>query len=127
MENFTEEIKSEILDKVIGILEEEMLKRGVTAKIENIQFEKGRVGQYISFKSEPFQTQPVIFKNIIIENMNGLIKKDEDTHRETYTVVLPACYTYSHFSGGFNGCQMFTLFFKIDEDGYIFDIKVKSN
>lgn len=119
-------MKNLLSEKVINIIKDllqtELLKRGILAPIKRIEEEDGRSGsRYISFNTEEFQTTPVIFKSLIVENFNSWIKKVEGG----YEVTISVHYSYEHFGGGSNGCSLFNFYCNVSEDGeYVGGVKI---
>ena len=90
-------------------IQTELLKRGITAPIIKIE-EHIRNGTHrIELQTEPFQTYPVIFKKLWVDNFSTSIniKKYEETDVEYYKVWISVYCSYEHFNGGSNGCKLF--------------------
>lgn len=110
----TNQLSEKAVSTIKDLLQTELLKRGILAPICRIEEVEGRVGSsYISFETEEFQTTPVIFKSLKVENFNSWIVKAEGSIAVTITVH----YSYQHFGGGSNGCSLFDFYCKVSEDG----------
>ena len=102
----TEKQRNEIQE----FIQTELLKRGFTAKI--ISFKEVAYRNNIKafqFKTENFQTIPILFKEVNISNFNGIInetKKDSEVYDFSITVNC----NYSLFLGGSNGTELFRIY-----------------
>ena len=103
----TEETINVIKDKI----QEELLKRGITAPIIKFKEYIDRNGNHkIELKTEDFQTSPVIFKRLWVDIFGTEVyipKEEESTDHYNIWIVLD--YSYEHFGGGRNGCTLFTF------------------
>lgn len=99
-------------------IQTELLKRGITAQIVEFKEYIRNNMHRIELKTEPFQTSPIMFKKLWIENFsNGVyIEKDKETGYEYYHLWISVHYSYEHFNGGFNGCKLFDFFCNISLD-----------
>ena len=115
-------LSEKAVNTIKDLLQTELLKRGILAPIKRIEEVESRSGStYISFETEKFQTTPVIFKSLKVENFNSWIKKVEGD----YVVVISVHYSYKHFGGGSNGCLLFNFQCNVSEDGeYVGDVKI---
>ena len=115
MKNLTTQEQRDELQKVIQV---ELLKRGYTAQI--IKFEENETNSRFIFKTENFQTTPVMFQEIYISNFNSSLEKDElikddKTHFVTRFWVEVNCFI-THFNS--EGKNSFSLF---DVQGTFYD------
>lgn len=94
------------LEKIQEKIQIELLKRGFMAQIK---VEVNSRYKHVNVLSEPFQTTPVIFKSIIIDNFGGSIKKVEETLNNSIEVWIPIHISYEHFDLGTNGCALFSF------------------
>lgn len=115
-------LSEKAINTIKDLLQVELLKRGILAPIKRIEEEEGRSGKrYISFNTEEFQTTPVIFKSLVVENFNSWIKKVEGG----YVIVINVHYSYKHFGGGSNGCSLFNFQCNVSEDStYVGDVEI---
>lgn len=102
-------IKSEI--------DTQLLKRGFFAKT-TLTLAENRGSQSLKLSSETFQTTPVIFKEIQINDFGSWLNSDSVTNeRGTFNFVKVAVtvhVNYSHFGGGSNGCELFRFFCEVE-------------
>ena len=107
-------LSEKAINTIKDLLQTELLKKGILAPIKRIEEVEGRSGnRYISFETEKFQTTPVVFKFLIVENFHSWIKKVEGG----YVVTIYVHYSYEHFGGGSNGCSLFNFQCNVSEDG----------
>lgn len=110
------------LDKMKEIIQLELLKRGITAPIIKFEEEIYKSSHYIRFKTEPFQTIPVIFKNILVDNFSTSVNKrlkselKEGIEGEYIHVYIQFHYSWESFSGGTNGTPIFDIIFNVFGD-----------
>ena len=110
------------LDKMKKIIQIELLKRGITAPIVKFEEEIYKSSHYIKFKTEPFQTIPVIFKNILVDSFStSVLKKPkselrEGVEREYIYVWISVHFSWELFNGGTNGTTIFDITFNIFGD-----------
>jgi len=129
MDKISDKIKVKLLKNIKDRLEEEILKRGVNAKIDEIELDDSKKGyERINFSTENFQTSPVMFKELCITNFSSSLNyKDverSDKTRFTYLEIwIQVYYSYKHFGGGSNGCTIFDFSAKCDlEDGSLYSV-----
>ena len=115
-------LSEKAVNTIKDLLQVELLKRGILAPICRIEEVTSRSGSsYISFNTEEFQTTPVVFKSLIVENFNSWIRNVEGG----YVVTINVHYSYEHFGGGSNGCSLFNFQCNISEDGeYVGDVTI---
>jgi len=120
---FSSLISENHMDKIKSAIQTELLKRGFLTPI-NIVFNEKR--KLLEIHSESFQTVPVIFKSIKIDNFGGSIIIDNtlpkyvssnneievETEQELQ-IWIPIHVSYKHFDGGQNGCSLFNFTCKI--------------
>jgi len=100
-------------------VQDELKKRGVFAQIVSFDEVEGRRGNpnRIEFHTEEFDTIPVIFDTIYVDNFGGSVRKEktqklsdgEIIEFEGIKVWIPVHFSYTHFGGGSNTCEVFTL------------------
>ena len=104
----------------------ELLKRGHLAKIERFEEIEGRNNETrISFNTESFQTTPVIFKSLQINEFSSSISEETQSHDVSgtptdFTVIkvnLSVNISFENFNGGTNGTEIFTLHAECGKDG----------
>jgi len=117
-----QEFNSKISDQKLSLvttsikdqLQMELMKRGITAPITVELKEWRRGGVYFEVTSQPFQTVPVLFKEITVNNFNGHMwqEEGEQEYRIRFSIAVHASYT--HFDGGSNGVKLFGFQGSID-------------
>lgn len=96
-------------DEIQEFIQVELLKRGFHAKITSFKEAEGRNGKnYLEFQTETFQTTPVIFKSVRINNFSSSISDVIDKMFRRVWVQVHV--SYEHFDRGSNGCCLFDLF-----------------
>ena len=121
-------------NEIKEFIQTELLKRGFLAPI--IQFEEldTKSGPRFEFKTEQFQTVPVIMKAIQVDNFGSSIRKEkfkreDGTEIEFNSFWISVHVSYEHFSGGTNGCKLFDVHgkFVVDDKEYerVWDLKVE--
>jgi hypothetical protein len=95
-------------------IRDELLKRGFLAKTV-IDEKTNRHGDYrLELSSEAFQTVPVLMKEIRI---NGDITLRQNAENDNVIDIGGRVgVRYDHFTGGSNGCELFSIFCKIRKD-----------
>lgn len=86
--------------KIKEIITFELLKRGISTSL--LVEEKDNK---LDLVSTPFQTTPILFKQIIISDFGSWIKQQEDFIQ--VTICVNAFFTL--FDGGTNGVSLFTV------------------
>lgn len=84
-------------------IQTELQKRGIFAEIIEFYEAKGR----IQFYTDDFVTTPTIFKRLWVDNFGSNIKLDEE--KDVLEVWVNVHFSYEHFGGGSNGCEIFNL------------------
>jgi hypothetical protein len=110
----TKKLSEKAIALIAEHLQTELLKRGILAPITKIEEEESRPGKtHISFETEEFQTTPVIFKSLKVENFNSWIEEVDGG----FQIGIDVHYSYKHFGGGSNGCSLFKFRCMVSEDG----------
>lgn len=117
---------NEILDKDVlaeiqGHIQTELTRRGYHAPVTLTQEgDKNRL--YLT--SEPFQTTPVIFRELRISEFGATARKEtvEKDKDEVTAVYIGVNVRWKHFDGGENGTRLFT-FTCWTNDGLVFHIQ----
>jgi len=122
--NTTKSLATDTITNIHAAITTELLKRGFTAKVV-VDEKTSRHGDYrLELTSEMFQTVPVIMKEIRI---NGEITFRQDEENEN--VIHVGCRVgvrYEHFTGGSNGCALFSFFCRIRKDREdIYEVSVR--
>lgn len=125
---FSSLISKNHIAKIKSAIQTELLKRGFLTPINIVLNEKHKL---LEIHSESFQTVPVIFKSIKINNFGGSIivrdvmvndtlpkyvSLDNEIEVETeqeLQIWIPVHVSYKHFDGGQNGCSLFNFTCKI--------------
>jgi hypothetical protein len=98
-------------DQIQAFIQIEMLKRGFTAKI--ISFEEEQLRRpdetRLVFSSEPFQTVPVLFQDIVVCNFNSSFFETIEPNKGYVAFWISVHVSYNHFTGGSNGCRLFDV------------------
>lgn len=107
------------IESIRSHIQTELTKRGFHAPVKLEGHTHHRAGYMLKLTSEPFQTAPVIFKEIRIGDFGSWVKQDEE-HTQRLLVSIRVNAAYEHFTGGSNGCELFTLrcVVRTDTDGF---------
>jgi len=127
-------LKENQIEAIKEAIRIELLKRGFTAPITLVEREDDSY-PLLKLRSEPFQTVPVIFKEMNIMNFGGNIEKIKKTHKnfknedvevEGVSFVVPVSVGYTHFDLGSNSSSLFYISgYVIEESDNIFDLRIK--
>jgi hypothetical protein len=104
------------------LIQDELLKRGFTAPIKTFEeTECRRSGNRLEFETENFQTTPVIFKEIVVNDFNTSLsqetkKNSSDQEYLETNFWMTIHVSYRHFDGGTNGCNLFQISGKFFND-----------
>jgi hypothetical protein len=99
-------------DAIQKFIQTELLKRGFQAPIVEFNEEQGRSGNRFTFTTSEFQTTPVIFESIVVDNFSSFISSIEehpDSKVEFRNFWIQVHASYKHFGGGSNGCSLFDV------------------
>lgn len=105
------------LSSISDFIETEILKRGFNVKIKEIVASTNpnskNTGKIV-FYTENFQTTPVLFKAIQINNFGTSVKKymlerDDKSKIDCVDIWVNVYVSYEHFDGGTNGCALFNF------------------
>lgn len=108
IENITTELQR---NQIKDFIQTELLKRGFLAKIVRFEEVSGRYEPRLEFETESFQTTPVIFKSIKVENFSSSITKEEGVDGSIlYRIWISVHVSYETFEGGSNGTKLFAVF-----------------
>lgn len=113
-------LSAENLLKIKETIQVELLKRGVTAPIVTMKETIGRGGShYIEFQTTEFQTVPVMFKRVQVNNFSTSVSKrpiselQNGLNGEYVKIWITVHFSYESFSGGSNGTEMFSIWFNV--------------
>ena len=91
---------------IIDAVQTELVKRGFNAKL-SAEFKTARdFSQFLEITSEPFNTVPVIMKEIKI---TGRISASTEEGNAVIKIAGRIGVEYSHFGGGRNGTELFNI------------------
>jgi hypothetical protein len=99
-------------DKIQKFIQTELLKRGFKASIIEFKEEQGRSGNRFTFTTSGFQTTPVIFESIVVDNFSssiGSLEEHPESKVEFRNFWIQVHVSYKHFGGGSNGCSLFDV------------------
>jgi len=137
MRTTTNNLPKDIIKEIETSINNELIKRGYPTVVATQDTTETRYPK-IDIVSEKFNTTPVIFKEIQVDNFGGSItervekivnqdKEGIDFIREVDTIGIwiPVHVSYSHFDGGSNGTSLFTYTGTVfeTEDRVILDSK----
>lgn len=110
-----------ILNEVKEVIEEQLLRRGFTAKIKTIAETNPRHNDTkISFDTYEFNTTPVLFKSITCSEFSSSIDEEriiEKSGKKVYKIWISIYASWTHFGGGTNGTQIFSMSAEFVEGG----------
>jgi hypothetical protein len=90
-------------------IQTQLLRRGVSAPITLFKEAIARNGDsHFQLASEPFQTTPVMFKSIKVEEFGSFIWK-HDKHEGYHYFSIRIHFRYELFDGGSNGTNFFNV------------------
>jgi hypothetical protein len=116
-------LSSATIENITVAIQTELLKRGFTAPLSAKEKGTGERGYHFDITSQPFNTVPVIMKEITIE---ARVWVSESDRKNILNVGTRVDVRYSHFSGGTNGTELFTFYCLIRNDrDEIFDVNVR--
>jgi hypothetical protein len=111
-------LKATTMDRISESIRIALLQRGFTAPLTITQDVNRSKEPCIKVKSEPFQTVPVIFKSIWIDDFGSSIRPLTDENKEPVPDMLSVwvCVhvSYEHFPNGSNGCAVFHYTCKVN-------------
>lgn len=106
------------LNDIKDLIQDELTKRGFHAQIVICnETESRRGGTYVEIESLPFQTTPVLFKEIKINNFGSWISEPNDDG--CIEVQIEIHISYNVFGGGTNGTSLFSFRCEIYNDRII--------
>ena len=89
-------------------IQDELLKRGITAKISKCE----EINERLEIETESFQTQPVMFKKIhVYTHLSGFAKMLDNVEGAA-ELYIGLSFRYTLFSGGTNGTDLMDLRFR---------------
>ena len=103
----------EILEQIAELIRIELLKRGFVVDVTCTPTKDDR----FKVKTSTFQTTPVLFKEVWIENWSVFVvdrENDKGAKYTDYTVSMSVFYEV--FNGGHNSTRLFTLNFRKFQD-----------
>lgn len=105
---------NEIRKQAEEIINLELLKRGfLNISFEELSYDYQTKRQKLTLNSEPFQTTPVIFKEIRVVNFGGRINELEINGNHLLEIAIPINVKYDHFDNGSNSCELFTITLRV--------------
>lgn len=111
----------EVLEQVEEVISQELAKRGFNVWVDCEE----KVDGSISLKTSSFQTVPVLFKSVWIDNNFGSFVRDVELNCNTckeYAMVISA--NYETFEGGFNSVKLFDITLR-DINGRVYVINMR--
>ena len=119
------------LDNLKEVIQTELLKRGFHTPITKFEVVERRGSKKLGLLTAPFQTTPVIFKELKIENFSSYITEKSLVREDGKEVFfleagLSVYVNWEHFDSGTNGCRLFSIscrFFEGREEPAKIEIK----
>lgn len=117
--NIEAPLTKDILLSIGAEIAEQLTRRGFHAPLSiGVGYRRDQE-PYIKLESEPFQTVPVIFKEIRICQFSSTLAQDTspdavtaretDSTRDYWSVWIDVHVAYEHFPNGSNGCTLFNF------------------
>ncbi len=107
-------------------IQQELLRRGFHAPI-TVTFSTEKKPRFC-ITSELFQTAPVLFESIMIQEFGSYLSEESsDTGKEYLHIGIQVAVRYQHFGGGSNGCKLFYFTCDTVDGEIIFNIKHESS
>jgi hypothetical protein len=111
-----EKLSKETMLLIQESLSTELVKRGFHAPITVEQ-----KGSRVEVTSSPFQTIPVLFKELTVGSFNSVVQE----HEELYTIDISITVFYKMFDGGNNGVKLFHFHAKTyKESNFLIEIQI---
>lgn len=98
----------------------QLLKRGINTTFR--VFEQDKERGFIKMVSEYFQTYPVIFANMRVQNFSSFLTKNEELSTQEdsiYNIQIGIDARYWEFDGGENGTRLFTFWCSVSRKGWV--------
>lgn len=125
-------LSQENLNAIKEFIQVELLKRSITAPIIKIEEESSKShSHYIKFNTTEFQTTPVIFKKLQVNDFGSSVVRslrselNPEAEGEYISVWISVHYSYESFSGGTNGTELFNIWFNVFGENKI-DVKMSA-
>ena len=108
--DLTETMRKEIAN----IVKTQLMKRGINVDVA-ISSKQTRSGnEYVGVKTSPFQTTPVIYKEICIDG--GGVFSEVEGREDVFTLALSLDFRMTYFTNAYNGVTLGTIFIRIFKD-----------
>lgn len=102
-----------VFEQIAELIQIELLKRGFIVDVVCSQTGEN----CFKVKTTSFQTYPVLFKNICIKSSSAIFRENTNEKGNKYTDYFVRLFArYELFDGGTNGCELFTIEFRIFEN-----------
>ena len=96
------------------VIETELLKRGITAPFTiGQELNRNETATRITLKGEPFQTVPVLFREIRVTEFNSSISKVRDGTLKVWVSIYAE---YRNFESGSNAVRLFDFLCTVIRD-----------
>lgn len=95
-------LQKNVLEYIVSDLQMTINRLGINATLSTKIAKDYRGEEFVKIVSTPFQTMPVLFKEITIDGTIGTGEEDE----KNVEVGIRLNYAYTHFRGGGNGHEL---------------------
>lgn len=109
-EEFTDEMRNDI----VNATRDSLAKLGIHVNVDISAKTTRRNNEYITIKTDTFQTTPVIYKSVFVYG-SGWVVQTENAEN-VFDLNIELNYGFEYFNGGSNGVEIGELKFRIFKD-----------
>lgn len=108
------ELTETMRKEIANIVKTQLMKRGINVDVAIFGKQTRSGSEFVGVKTSPFQTTPVIYKEICIEG-GGSFDKVEG-REDVFILALSLDFRMTYFTNAYNGVTLGTIFIRIFKD-----------
>ena len=117
------EIRKEIREYILNQVNQTLGRLGISEDVKETTVYEGRYNDKLQyeFRSAPIKQMPVMFETLVVNGYMTVVEQKEDDRlyewsKENDIVVVNLIYSYHHFGGGSNGCDIGQMTFSVSKE-----------
>lgn len=108
------ELTETMRKEIANIVKTQLMKRGINVDVAIFSKPTRNGNDFVGVKTSPFQTMPVIYKEIYIDG-GGVFDKVEG-REDVFVLALSLDFRMTYFTNAYNGVTLGTIFIRIFKD-----------
>ena len=112
------EIRQDLREYILSDVNLTLSRLGISEKVAVVEDKPNKYGNYILL-SPAIRQMPVMFRELVVDGYmtaNEPNEGDRFYSKDRFIIVVKLEYSYKHFDGGSNGCDIGRVIYLVDKD-----------